>query len=190
MKIKGSHIGTIWLTGMPCSGKTTIGKKILERLEYNGVPAITLDGDDLRARFNDDLGFSPEDRKENLRRVAHLCQLMNEKGIAAISSFVSPTDEARSIVKEIVEKITWVHVDCSAEECARRDVKGMWAKAKAGEIKDFTGFSAPYNAPSNPDIVVNTEENDLDTCVNEIMKHVQDQITEQIISDFSNQSGI
>jgi adenylylsulfate kinase len=187
---KNSHIGTIWLTGMPCSGKTTIANKMHENFEFNGINTITLDGDDLRARFNDDLGFSPEDRRENLRRVAHLCQLMNEKGVGVVASFVSPTDDARKIVDDIVEKIQWVYVECSPEECAKRDVKGMWAKAKEGEIKNFTGYDAPYNPPAHPDIVVNTEEHDLDVCVHKIMYHVRNQIADQIISDFSQSSGI
>ena len=168
---------TIWLTGMPCSGKTTIAKRLIETYKsYDTYLAdfrvVSLDGDDLRDKLNSDLGFSPEDRKENLRRVGHLAQLFNDKNICTVCSFVSPTEELREEALDKIERCILVYVKCSAETCAERDVKGMWAKAKAGEIKMFTGYSAPFDDPQHADLVLNTEASTVDDCVYEILSAV------------------
>jgi adenylyl-sulfate kinase len=166
---------TIWLTGLPCSGKTTISKALIERLNGDlslnrGRRFISLDGDDLRSKLNSDLGFSPEDRKENLRRVGNLAQLFNEKELNVVCSFVSPTEDLRNTAIEHIDNVFLVFVECSANKCAERDVKGMWAKAKTGEIKMFTGYSAPYDIPQEPDLVLNTEESTLDECVDKLLE--------------------
>jgi adenylylsulfate kinase len=115
------------------------------------------------------LGFSPEDRKENLRRIACVAKLFNENGNFVIASFVSPTDELRQMVKNIIGNFKLVFVKCSQKVCEQRDVKGMYKKARDGEIKDFTGISAPFEEPLNPDIVVDTESNNLEDCVREAL---------------------
>jgi len=166
---------TIWLTGLPCSGKTTIAKALIKKLNDDlslnrGRRFISLDGDDLRSKLNSDLGFSPEDREENLRRVGHLAQLFNEKEVNVVCSFVSPNDELRETATQHIDNVFLVFVDCSAKTCAERDVKGMWAKAKAGEIKMFTGYSAPFDAPKEPDLKLNTETLNLEECVNQIIQ--------------------
>lgn len=175
---------TIWLTGMPCSGKTTIAEALIKKLEnYKSLDLckeknpleyyklISLDGDDLRGKLNRDLSFSTADRKENLRRVGHIAQLFNEKGICVVCSFVSPTEELRDEAISKIENVVLIHVECSAETCAKRDVKGMWAKAKLGEIKMFTGFNSPYDNPEHPDIVLNTEEKTIEECVETIFDY-------------------
>jgi adenylylsulfate kinase len=156
---------TIWLTGLPCSGKTTIAK----RIEYL-TNFINLDGDDLRTKLNSDLSFTPGDRAENLRRIGHLAQLFNAKGINVICSFVSPTDELRQEAFNSIKNLFVVYIKCSADECARRDVKGMWALARSGEIEMFTGYSAPFYEPKNPDLVLDTEKLDLDECVDKLLE--------------------
>ena len=166
---------TIWLTGLPCSGKTTISKalikKINEDLSLNrGRRFVSLDGDDLRSKLNSDLGFSPKDRNENLRRVGHLAQLFNEKEMNVVCSFVSPTEDLRNEALKHIDNVFLIFVKCSAEKCAERDVKGMWAKAKAGKIKMFTGYSAPYDIPEESDLVLDTEELTLDQCVDKIIE--------------------
>jgi adenylylsulfate kinase len=166
---------TIWLTGLPCSGKTTISRALIERLNNDlslnrGRKFIGLDGDDLRSKLNSDLSFTHEDRKENLRRVGHLAQLFNEKELNVICSFVSPTEDLRDTALDNIENVFMVFVKCSADKCAERDVKGMWAKAKTGEIPMFTGYSAPYDIPVDPDLILDTEELTLDECVDSLLK--------------------
>lgn len=160
---------TLWLTGLPCAGKTTLAKRIKEELDNRGYNTTHLDGDDVRGKLNEDLGFSEEDRKENLRRVAHVAKLFNQSGMFVIASFVSPTDVLRNMIKDIVGNFKLVFVKCSVDECKKRDVKGMYKRAMAGEIPEFTGVSAPFDEPSDADIVVDTQNNDVEECVNMIL---------------------
>lgn len=155
---------TVWLTGLCCSGKTTIAKKIENLTDY-----INLDGDDLRAKLNSDLTFTPEDRAENLRRIGHIAQLFNEKGLNIICSFVSPTESLRECALKHIDNVYIIYIKCSVEECERRDVKGMYAKARSGEIPMFTGVSSPYDVPKNPDLVLDTENYALDECVDQLL---------------------
>jgi adenylylsulfate kinase len=163
---------TLWLTGLPCSGKTTIAKRLKEELDNRAFKAVLLDADDIRNKLNVDLGFSPEDRKENLRRVAHVAKLFNDNGNFVIASFVSPNDEYRKMVKEITGNFKLVFVKCSPEVCQKRDVKGMYKKAKAGEIKNFTGVSAPFEEPLDADIVIDTERSTVEECVREVLDKI------------------
>jgi bifunctional enzyme CysN/CysC len=160
---------TLWLTGLPCSGKTTIANKLEEELTYAGYRVLTLDGDDVRAGLNSDLGFDDLDRKENLRRIAHICQMLNNKGIIVIASFVSPTEELRRVVKEVVERLKIIFIDCSLEICIRRDTKGMYKKALAGEMKGFTGIQEPYEPPRAPYLTINTENTSPEDCIKRIL---------------------
>jgi len=160
---------TLWLTGLPCSGKTTLAKRIKEELDNKGYNTAHLDGDDVRNSLNKDLGFSAEDRKENLRRIAHVAKLFNKSGIFVIASFISPTNELRKMVKDIIGNIKLVYVKCSANICEKRDVKGMYKRARLGEIPEFTGISAPFEEP-DADIVIDTQTKNVEECVGEILK--------------------
>ncbi len=161
---------TLWLTGLPCSGKTTLSKRLKEELDNRGFKSVQLDADDIRNKLNADLGFSPEDRKENLRRAAHVCKLFNDNGNFVVASFVSPTDEYRKMIKETIVNFKLVYVKCSLKACEERDVKGMYKKARAGEIKDFTGVSAPFEEPIDADIVVDTDKDSIEDCIKKIIK--------------------
>ncbi len=160
---------TLWLTGLPCSGKTTLSKRLNEELNNRGFKAVHLDADDIRSKLNIDLGFSPEDRKENLRRVAHVAKLFNKNGNFVIASFVSPINEVREMARNIIGNFNLVFIKCSLSICERRDVKGMYKKARADEIEEFTGISAPFEEPLDADIVVDTERDDIETCVRKIL---------------------
>ncbi|MFA6130313.1 MAG: adenylyl-sulfate kinase [Candidatus Omnitrophota bacterium] len=163
---------TLWLTGLPCSGKTTIAKRLKEELDNRGFKTVHLDADDIRNKLNADLGFSPEDRKENLRRVAHVAKLFNDNGNFVIASFVSPSEEYRRMIKEVIGNFKLVFVKCRLEVCEKRDVKGMYKKARAGEINDFTGISAPFEEPSDAEIVVDTEYSTVEECVKEVLDKI------------------
>ena len=163
---------TLWLTGLPCSGKTTIAKRLKEELDSRGFKTVHLDANDIRNKLNADLGFSPEDRKENLRRVAHVAKLFNDNGNFVIASFVSPNEEYRKMAKDITGNFKLVFVKCSPEVCEKRDVKGMYKKARAGEIKDFTGVSAPFEEPSDAEIIIDTECCTVDECVKEVLDKI------------------
>ncbi|MBW8039413.1 MAG: adenylyl-sulfate kinase [Planctomycetes bacterium] len=164
---------TLWITGLPCAGKSTLAKGIKEELDNRGYKAIHLDGDDLRGKLNADLGFSVKDRKENLRRVAHIAKLFNENGNFVIASFISPSNQLRKMVADIVGNFRLVYARCSLETCEKRDVKGMYKKARSGEIREFTGVSAPFEEPDNGSIVVDTENNNLEDCVKRILKEMK-----------------
>ncbi len=164
---------TLWITGLPCAGKSTLARGIKEELDNRGYKAIHLDGDDIRDKLNADLGFSVKDRKENLRRVAHIAKLFNENGNFVIASFISPSNQLRKMVADIVGNFRLVYARCSLETCEKRDVKGMYKKARSGEIREFTGISAPFEEPDNDCIVVDTENNNLEDCVKHILKEMK-----------------
>jgi len=161
---------TIWLTGLPCSGKTTLGKRLKEELDNKGVKTVFLDADDIRDKLNADLGFSQKERIENLRRVAHVAKLFNDNGIFVIASFVSPSDKMRRMVKNIIKNMKLVYVKCDLKTCEKRDVKGMYKKARQGLIKEFTGISAPFEVPRQADLVVDTARCSLEYCVKKILE--------------------
>jgi adenylylsulfate kinase len=163
---------TLWLTGLPCSGKTTLAERLKEEMANRGFKAVHLDADDVRTTLNSDLGFSPEDRKENLRRIACVAKLFNDNGTFVIASFVSPDDGLRNMVKEVIGNFKLAYVKCSVETCEKRDVKGMYKKARAGQIKEFTGISAPFDAPANPDMVIDTETANIEDCVRDILDNL------------------
>lgn len=163
---------TLWLTGRPCAGKSTLAKHLRQEMDKRGIRTVNLDGDDVRGKLNADLGFSEKDRKENLRRVAHVARLFNENGSFVIATFVSPTNEVREMVRGIIPNFKLCYVQSSLATCEARDVKGQYKKARRGEIKDFTGVSAPFEEPVRPDIVVHTEKNDVETCVAHILNEL------------------
>jgi len=160
---------TIWLTGLPCSGKTTLAQQLKDKLDNKGIKSVLLDADDIRGGLNADLGFSQKDRIENLRRVAHVAKIFNDNGILVIASFISPTNKMRRMINKILKDIKLVYVKCDLKTCAARDVKGMYKKARQGIIKQFTGISAPFEVPDRADLVVDTAKNSLEYCVKKIL---------------------
>lgn len=163
---------TVWLTGMPCSGKTTILDAARGRFENAKCRVVRLDGDVVRDGLCADLKFSDEDRTENLRRISHLSRMFNDRREMVLASFVSPTNELRDMVRSIIgDRLVLVHVKATADTCAERDVKGMWAKAKAGEITGFTGYDAPYEVPEDADLVLDTDKETLEESVDKLCSY-------------------
>lgn len=156
---RNKHRGAVvWFTGLPSSGKSTIAVELEKVLFDTGVHAYILDGDNVRHRLNEDLDFSPEAREENIRRIGEVGWLFADSGTIALSAFVSPYRKDRDLARSLLEKGDFVEVFVKAdvETCRQRDPKGLYKKALAGEIPDFTGISAPYEEPPNPEVVVDT----------------------------------
>ena len=165
----------LWFTGLSGSGKSTIANIVEQELYKKGIKTYTLDGDNIRKGINNDLTFSPEDRTENIRRIAEVANLMIDAGLVVLAAFVSPYKKDRDNIKSIVKDVNFVeiYINTSIEECERRDVKGLYKKARAGEIKNMTGISAPYEAPENPDIEIRTEEIAVDEAVDRVLEFIQ-----------------
>jgi len=173
----GFHGCTIWFTGLSGAGKTTISFALEEYLVARGIPAYGLDGDNVRTGLNKNLGFAPEDREENIRRVAEVGKLFADSGVVALCSFVSPFNKDRELARELHKEVGLpffeVFVSTSLEECEKRDVKGLYKKARAGIIKGFTGIDQPYEAPETPELTINTENKTVDECVQQIVEILQ-----------------
>ena len=137
---------TIWFNGLSGSGKTTLGKKLVEHYKKKNKKIFLLDGDVLRDGLNSDLGFSVEDRHENLRRAAEVARILNQNGVMVIATFITPTNKMRDSIAEIVPNIKFIHLCTELQVCEERDVKGLYAKARAGLIKDFTGIDSPFES--------------------------------------------
>lgn len=172
---------TIWLTGLPSSGKSTIGFSLEHMLVQQGRMAYVLDGDNIRHGLNKNLGFSAEDRAENIRRIGEVAKLFADAGVITITSFVSPYRADRDIVRKLHAEAKpalpffEVFVDTPVELCEERDPKGLYKKARAGEIKNFTGVSDPYEAPTSPELVLKTANMKLEECVATLASHLQKQ---------------
>lgn len=150
---------TVWFTGLPCSGKSTLARMAFEKLSGLGFPVEFLDGDELRKHFSAGVGFTKEDRSGHLRRVSYLCRMLTKHGVIVIASFVSPYRENREYARGLIgDRFVEVFTDSSVEACMKRDVKGMYKKALAGEIKQFTGVSDPYERPERPELLLKTDE--------------------------------
>ena len=172
---KGHAPLLLWFTGLSGSGKSTIANAVEEALYTKGVHTYTLDGDNVRSGLNKNLSFSPEDRTENIRRIAEVANLMVDAGLVVLAAFVSPYQKDREHVKDIVghDNVVEIYVNTPIEECERRDVKGLYAKARAGEIKDFTGVSAPYEAPKTPNIEIRTDVTSVSEAVKIVMRYLE-----------------
>lgn len=168
----------LWFTGLSGSGKSTIANVVEQELFKKGLKTYTLDGDNIRSGINKGLGFSEEDRHENLRRIAEVGKLFVDAGIITIGAFVSPLEKDRKLVKDIIGKQDFVEifVNTSLAECERRDVKGLYKKARAGEIKNFTGINAPYESPQNPDILIETEKESIEEAVKKVINFVKNKL--------------
>ncbi len=165
----------IWITGLSGSGKSTIAYALEERIIHRGHVSYVIDGDNIRKGLNIDLGFSPEERRENIRRVGELAALFADAGLITISAFISPYRADREKARQTAGESDFIEIylDVPLAVCEQRDPKNLYKKARAGEITDFTGISAPYEAPTNPDIRLDTSSVDVTSCVDEIMKYIQ-----------------
>jgi len=165
----------LWFTGLSGSGKSTLSNAVEGFLFEKGFTTYALDGDNTRMGLNSNLGFSNEDRKENIRRIGEVSKLMLDAGLIVCASFVSPFKADRDRIKEIVgkENIVEIYVSTPLEECEKRDVKGLYKKARLGEILDFTGVSSPYEAPENPDINIDTTNVSIAEAVNQIYNYIK-----------------
>ncbi len=164
----------LWFTGLSGSGKSTIANKVESVLHNKGIKTYTLDGDNIRKGLTNDLSFAPDDRTENIRRIAETANLMIDAGLVVLAAFVSPYKKDRENIKTIVKDVNFVeiYINTSIKECERRDVKGLYKKARAGEIHDLTGVSSPYEAPTDPDIEIFTEEESIDDAVQKIVDFI------------------
>ncbi len=167
---------TVWLTGLSGSGKSTIAVAAEGALAAQGRHAYVLDGDNVRHGLNKNLGFSPEDRTENIRRIGEVAKLFTDAGLIVFTSFISPYRQDRDSVRELMEPgdFVEVYVDAPVEECERRDPKGLYKKARAGEIPEFTGISAPYEAPEKPELVIDTKGQEVEQSVLVLLSYLEE----------------
>lgn len=177
-KLLGQRGVAVWMTGLSGSGKSTIGVLLEKMLHERGIVTRLLDGDNVRSGINQNLGFSDEDRTENIRRIAEVNKLFVDCGIVTINCFVSPTRAIRQQARDIIgaDDFVEVFVDTALEVCEDRDVKGLYKKARAGEIPDFTGISAPFEAPQNPGVHLHPEEGDPQKAADELLAAIAERI--------------
>lgn len=175
-KLHGHESFIIWFTGLSGSGKSTIANALERKLHEKGNSTYLLDGDNIRHGLNKDLAFSKEDRMENIRRIGEVAKLFIDSGLIVLTAFVSPYHADRQLVRGLVEQKEFIEVfvDCSIETCEGRDPKGLYRKARAGEIKQFTGISDPYEVPQKPEIVVNSDQLSIDACAEIIYNYLID----------------
>lgn len=173
LKQKGA---VLWLTGLSGSGKSTLAHEVESRLYQRKCLTYVLDGDNIRHGLNKNLGFSPEDREENIRRIGEVARLFADAGILVMTAFISPyikdRDQARSLLPE--GRFIEIYCACSLDKCEERDPKGLYQKARSGEIKEFTGISAPYEAPQNPELVIQTDTLTLHESADEIIRFLEE----------------
>lgn len=169
----GQNACTIWMSGLSGAGKSTIANALEKRLYAMGKKTMLLDGDNVRMGLNSNLGFSDEDRIENIRRIAEVAKLMNDAGLIVITAFISPYRQDRRNAKKIIgEGFREVYVSTSIAECEKRDVKGLYKAAREGKIAYFTGITSPYEVPEHPDVAVDTAEMDVEACVDHILNQL------------------
>ncbi len=170
-RLNGHQPALLWFTGLSGSGKSTLANAVARALHARGVHTYVLDGDNVRHGLNKDLTFSAEDRVENIRRIGEVAKLFVDAGLVVVTAFISPYREDRARARQIVgERFIEVHVDADVAVCESRDPKGLYKKARAGEIGDFTGISAPYEAPENPELRIDTSAMPLEDCVAAVLR--------------------
>lgn len=174
--LNGHKSVVVWFTGLSGSGKSTIAHTVEERLHSIGCRTFVFDGDNVRHGLCSDLGFSNNERTENIRRIGEMAKLFIDSGIIAMTAFISPFAADRERVRSLVGETDFIEVycKCPVEICEQRDVKGLYRKARAGQIKDFTGISSPYEEPERPDLTLDTSAMAFDDCINVVLKHLQD----------------
>jgi len=165
----------LWFTGLSGSGKSTLANALEHKLHQEGFKTYALDGDNIRKGINKDLTFSPEDRTENIRRIAEVANLIVDSGVIVLAAFVSPYKKDREFIASVLGNNNFVEifVNTSLEECEKRDVKGLYKKAREGKIKDFTGVNAPYEAPDSPDVEIITDGLSIEECVSKIYDQIK-----------------
>jgi len=176
-RLNGHRGCTVWLTGLSGAGKSTIAVDLEKRLLERGVRTYILDGDNIRHGLNKNLGFSPEDRTENIRRIGEVAKLFTDAGMVALTAFISPYRADRDQVRGLMAAGDFVEVfvDCPVDVCEQRDVKGLYKKARAGEIKEFTGVSAPYEAPLRPELTLDTSGQSVEESAKQILAYLERQ---------------
>jgi adenylyl-sulfate kinase len=160
---------TAWFTGLPCSGKTTIADIVAERIRSKGYKVERLDGDIVRKGLTSDLGFSKEDRDENIKRVTFVAKLLSRNGVAVLATFVSPYKARRQKTREEIKNFIEIYTRTPLETCIKRDVKGMYKKALEGEISNFTGIDDPYEEPENPELILDTDKETVEESVEKVL---------------------
>ncbi|MDP2913828.1 MAG: adenylyl-sulfate kinase [Candidatus Aminicenantes bacterium] len=165
---------TLWFTGLPCSGKSAVADRVAERLKDRGYRVERLDGDIVRRSLTRDLGFSKEDRDENIRRVTFVAKLLTRNDVFVLTSFISPYRDIRDQSRQEIGRFLEVYTKCSLDECMRRDVKGMYKKAIEGKIKEFTGISDPYEEPVDPEILLETDKETLEESTAKVLAKMKD----------------
>ena len=170
----GQHARVIWFTGLPCSGKTTLALGLEKELFSRGFICQVLDGDNVRCGINNNLGFSNADRLENIRRIAEISKLFLSAGVITINAFVSPTNEIRDLARGIIgdEDFIEIFLNPTLDSCEHRDVKGMYKKARAGQIADFTGVNAPFEIPDNPNLEIHTDTEAIEISLHHILDKI------------------
>jgi len=173
--LNGHRSALVWITGLSASGKSTIAVGLERLLHMKRVRSYILDGDNVRHGLNSNLGFSEEDRKENLRRVGEIAKLFVDAGILTIASFISPYEQDRDMIRSLfpADEFIEVYLDCDISVCEARDPKGFYEKARKGDIKNFTGISAPYEIPTRPEVIVNTAKMGVEACVEKIFSFIR-----------------
>jgi len=176
---QNGHKGhVLWFTGLSGSGKSTVASAVERELHHKGIRTFILDGDNVRAGLNSDLDFSAESREENIRRIAHVSGLMKEAGLVVLSAFVSPYQKDRDFVRAVAQgDFSEIFISTPLEVCEQRDVKGLYAKARAGEISNFTGISAPFEAPGNPELDVPTHQMSIEEAAAMVVAYIIPKIT-------------
>ena len=173
LKQKGA---VLWFTGLSGSGKSTIASEVAYKLQSMGRLTYILDGDNIRHGLNKDLGFSPEDRNENIRRISEVANLFADAGVITITAFISPYRKYRNFCRELIgnDRFIEIYAKASLETCEKRDPKGMYKKARAGIIKDFTGIDAPYEEPENPELIIDTDKETVDESTERVLQKLQE----------------
>ena len=174
-KLNNHKSGVLWFTGLSGSGKSTVSVALEKEIHALGIRTYLLDGDNVRHGLNKNLGFSPEDRTENIRRIGEVGKLMSDAGVLTLSAFISPYQEDRDQVRALLEEDEFIeiYVKCSVDACEARDPKGLYKKARAGEIKGFTGIDAPYEEPVKPEITIETDKQSLEESVQVIITYLK-----------------
>ena len=173
----GYKAKVLWFTGLSGSGKSTLAGRLETYLHNKGFNTYILDGDNIRTGLNNDLDFSDKSRKENIRRIAEVSNLFLDASVIVLTAFISPFKEDRQAAKEVIgeEDFLEIHIDCPLDICEQRDVKGLYKKARSGEIKHFTGIDSPFEAPDNPDVSVNTAKDSLEKCLEQLIERIEPQ---------------
>jgi adenylylsulfate kinase len=175
-KLLNQKGAVLWFTGLSGSGKSTLANAVALKLHTGGHVTYVLDGDNIRHGLNKNLGFSPEDREENIRRIGEVGKLFADAGVIAMTAFISPYKADRTTARTLLPEGRFIEVYCACDlsVCEKRDPKGLYKKARAGEIKQFTGIDAPYEAPEKPEIFVDTGKNSLEVCIEKVLQYLKD----------------